>query len=141
MSRKVARDVAFKITFGLPFQPDEEAIKLFENLQSVLEEKSDITKEDQEYIIDIITGIQKNTDNIDEKIKAHLKDWSFERISKVDIAILRLAIYEIGYREDIPYKVSVNEAVELAKVYSEDSSPAFINGILAEIIKEIGQNS
>ena len=70
-------------------------------------------------------------------IKSHLKDWSFERISKIDLAILRLAIYEIKYREDIPCKVSVNEAVELAKIFGEDSSPAFINGVLAEILKSI----
>ena len=62
-----------------------------------------------------------------------------ERLSKVDISILRLAIYEILYRDDIPYKVSANEAVELAKTFSEDASPAFINGILAEIINEINE--
>ena len=101
------------------------------------EEKYEITEEDNVYVNEIITGIQENEASIDEKIKSHLKDWSFERISKVDIAILRLAIYEIVYRQDIPCKVSVNEAVELAKIFSEDSSPAFINGILAEILKEI----
>ena len=60
-----------------------------------------------------------------------------ERISKTDLAILRLAIYEILYREDIPYKVSVNEAVELAKSFSDNASPSFINGVLAGIIDEL----
>lgn len=137
MSRKVAREVAFKIIFELAFQHDEEATKLFKKMLEASEEKYEITEEDNVYVNEIITGIQENEASIDEKIKSHLKDWSFERISKVDIAILRLAIYEIVYRQDIPCKVSVNEAVELAKIFSEDSSPAFINGILAEILKEI----
>lgn len=137
MSRKVAREVAFKIIFELAFQHDEEATKLFEKMLEASEEKYEITEEDNAYVNEIITGIQNNEAEIDEKIKGHLKDWSFDRISKIDIAILRLAIYEIVYRQDIPCKVSVNEAVELAKIFSEDSSPAFINGILAEILKEI----
>ena len=60
-----------------------------------------------------------------------------DRISKTDLAILRLAVYEILYRDDIPYKVSVNEAVELAKLFSDDSSPSFINGVLAGVINEL----
>lgn len=137
MSRKVAREVAFKIIFELAFQHDEEASKLFEKLIEASEENYEITEEDNAYVNEIIVGIQSNEPSIDEKIKSHLKDWSFDRISKVDLAILRLAIYEITYRKDIPCKVSVNEAVELAKIFGEESSPAFINGILAEILKEI----
>ena len=136
MSRKVAREVAFKIIFELAFQHDEEAKKLFEKLLKASEEKYDMTEEDNTYVDEIIVGIQSNENAIDEKIKSHLKDWSFDRISKVDVAILRLAIYEIAYRKDIPCKVSVNEAVELAKIFSDESSPAFINGVLAEILKE-----
>lgn len=136
MSRKVAREVAFKIVFELAFQNDEEAEKLFNKLVETSEEKYEITEEDNAYVNEITTGIQGNESSIDEQIKKYLKDWSFERISKIDLAILRLAIYEIKYREDIPCKVSVNEAVELAKIFGEDSSPAFINGILAEVLKE-----
>ena len=133
----MAREVAFKIVFELAFQNDEEAAKLFEKLIEASDEKYEITEEDNAYISEIITGIQSNESSINEMIKSHLKDWSFERISKIDLAILRLAIYEIKYREDIPCKVSVNEAVELAKIFGEDSSPAFINGVLAEILKSI----
>ena len=136
MSRKVAREVAFKIVFELAFQKDEEAAKLYEKMLEASEEKIELTEEDNTYVNEIINGIQVNENSIDEKIKMYLKDWSFERISKIDLAILRLAVYEIIYRKDIPCKVSVNEAVELAKIFSEDSSPAFINGILAEILKE-----
>ena len=63
------------------------------------------------------------------------KDWNLERITKVNLALLKLAIYEIKYK-DIPFKVAINEAVELAKKYGEETSPVFINGILASIVKE-----
>ena len=102
------------------------------------DEEYEITPEDDKYIEEITAGVKEKETELDEKIKSHLKGWTMERLNKVDVAILRLAIYEILYREDIPYKVSVNEAVELAKVFSEDSSPSFINGVLAEIINDGG---
>ena len=81
-------------------------------------------------------GIEKHQENIDNQIKQNLKEnWRIERISKIDLSILRLAIYEIEYKE-IPYKVAINEAVEIAKKYGEDTSKNFVNGILASIIKE-----
>ena len=81
-------------------------------------------------------GIEKKEKEITSQIEKHLKeDWKIERISKIDLAILKLAIYEIKYKE-IPFKVVINEAVELAKKYGEDSSKNFVNGILASIVKE-----
>jgi len=132
MSRKSAREIAFKVVFGYSFQLEED----INNLYIRYKEQDEIANDDQEYIEDVINGVKNNLSSIDEKIKAHLKDWDFKRLSQVDIAILRISIYEILYREDIPKKVSVNEAIELAKSFGEDSSSKFINGILAEIIKE-----
>lgn len=137
MSRKLAREMAFKIIFETSFQKDEKIDELTNMLINTKDNDDDnILPEDNEYIIQITTGVKEKESELDEHIKNHLKGWTMERISKVDIAILRLAIYEILYRDDIPYKVSVNEAVELAKEYSDDSSPAFINGVLAEIINK-----
>lgn len=141
MSRKNAREVAFKVIFELAFQQEEEASQLFQKFIEASDEKYEITEEDNAYVQEMVKGIQSNESSLDEKIKRHLKkDWTFERISKVDIAILRLAIYEITERKDIPNKVSVNEAVELAKIFSDEASPAFINGVLAEILKEQDEN-
>ena len=136
MSRTTARETALKIIFELSFQ-NEELKKLFDEYVETEDSSIDLNKEDNEYIENVISGVQEKMVDIDEKIKAHLKDWNFDRISKIDLAILRLSIYEILYRDDIPYKVSINEAVELSKTYSEESSPSFINGVLAEIVKEI----
>lgn len=133
MTRSEIREAAFKLIYSLEIQKVEdleEAIELYI-------ESNDITnKSEIEYIKDAVLGIEKNKDEVEKKIKEHLKsDWKIERISKMDLSILKLAIYEIKYKE-LPFKVVINEAVELAKKYGEDSSKNFVNGILASIVKE-----
>ena len=132
MNRSAIREQAFKLLYSLEIQKDinkEEQINLY------LESNHIENQEAKEYIEDAILGIEKNLEEIDNLIKANLKEnWKIERISKIDLSILRLAIYEIKYKE-IPYKVAINEAVELAKKYGEDTSKNFVNGILASIVK------
>ena len=85
---------------------------------------------------EIVEVIEKNSIVIQEKISQNLKkDWKIERISKINLVLLKLAIYEIIYTET-PFKVVINEVIELAKKYGDDTSPTFINGILASIVKE-----
>ena len=134
MSRKVARELAFKVVFSYDFQEDEST---FDNLINDLKkENTDITEEDDAYIQNVVAGVVEKKEALDEIIKKYLKGWTMERISKTDLAILRLATFEILYRDDIPYKVSVNEAIELAKAFSEEASSSFINGVLAGVIQE-----
>lgn len=133
MNRSAMREEAFKMIYSMQIQKvenKEEQIELY------IESNNINNKEAQEYIKDVALGIEKYQENIDNQIKQNLKEnWKIERISKIDLSILRLAIYEIEYKE-IPYKVAINEAVELAKKYGEDTSKNFVNGILASIIKE-----
>ena len=139
MSRKTAREVAFKIIFASNFQTDEIIPeKIIENLLRENENGENIDNNDMDYIKDVVHGVYENIERLDEQIKNHLKGWTMDRICKTDLAILRLAIFEILYRNDIPYKVSVNEAVELAKTFSVDSSSSFVNGVLAEVINAEG---
>ena len=127
MSRKIARELAFKVIFSVDFQHENEDVeKLIMNLE---DETKEITQEDKEYINDIVQGVIAKKEELDEKIRKYLKGWTMDRISKTDLAILRLAIYEITYRGDIPYKVSVNEAVELAKTFSDSTSSSFIAAV------------
>lgn len=133
MNRSEIREQAFKLIYSLEIQkkePLEEQIDLY--IKS-----NDITNKNAvEYIKDAIWGIGQNKEVIVQKIEKNLKsDWKIDRISKVDLAILKLAIYEIKFKE-IPFKIVINEAVELAKKYGEDSSKNFVNGILASIVKE-----
>lgn len=132
MNRSEARDMAFKFLYQVEIQKEnnEEAINLFFENNEVQD------KEGKKYITNVAEGINENLENITEVIKKNLKqDWKIERISKVTLAILKLAIYEILYAK-IPFKVVINEAVELAKKYGEDTSPTFVNGILASVVKE-----
>lgn len=133
MNRTAIREQTFKLIYSLEIQKQEnleEAIEIYEESNEITDEKA------KEYIQDAILGIQKNKDEIITQIEKNLKsDWKINRISKMDLAVLKLAIYELKYT-DIPFKVVINEAVELAKKYGEDSSKNFVNGILASIVKE-----
>ena len=132
MSRKAARDCAFKLIFEIPFHdgltPDERINLFFE-----YGETEDINSNDKDYIVLTVNDCYNNLNIVDEKISTSLENWRIERLSKVDLSILRLAVSEIMYNKDIPFKVSVNEAVELAKTYGEDSSPSFVNGVLSKL--------
>ena len=133
MNRTTMRELAFKLQYSLEIQKCE---NIEEQVKTFIE-SNDITNQSAiEYIQDAISEIKKNEEAIQQQIKTNLKpEWKIERVSKIDLSILKLAIYEIKYKE-LPYKVVINEAVELAKKYGEDTSQKFINGILASIIKE-----
>lgn len=90
-------------------------------------------EEDRAFIRSLVEGVCAHTLELDEKISAYLKDWSLERIAKVDLAILRLAFYELLFIRDVPETVVINEAVEMAKRYSTDRSGAFVNGVLGAL--------
>lgn len=131
MNRSAIREQAFKLIYSLEIQKQE---KLEEQIDLYIESNKITDINAQEYIKDAVLGIEKNKDEILSNIEKNLRaEWKIERISKIDLSILKLAIYEIKYK-DIPFKVVINEAVELAKKYGEDSSKNFINGILASVV-------
>ena len=131
MKRSAIRELAFKLLYSMEIQQDnsQEQIDLYI-------ENSDITDEEiKTYILNVTNGIKEHYEEIINIISNNLKqDWKLDRISKINLAILKLSIYEIKYT-DIPYKVAINEAVELAKKYGEETSSTFINGVLANIVK------
>ena len=137
MTRTEMRELTFELLYSLEIQKMEqqeynEQIELFLVEQNVSQEKA------KTYMTETINGIAKNKEEILELISQNLKEkWDISRVSKINITLLKLATYEIVYTE-LPYKVVVNEAVEIAKKYGDDTSPAFINGVLANIIKQTG---
>ncbi len=133
MGRKKARDNAFKCVYQIEFLNENKEEKINDILNECYEENENI-EEEKEYISSSIKGVIKNIDSIDKLILDKLKNWSIDRIAKVDLAILRLASYELLYTE-IPVKVVANEAVELAKTYGNDDSSSFVNGVIAKIIE------
>ena len=133
MNITLMRENAFKLIYSLEIQKVED---IQDQIELYFESNNIKDQEAKNYIEDAITGIEKHQEEILKDIEMNLKDdWKLSRISKMDLAILKLAIYEIKF-SDVPYKVSINEAVELAKKYGEDKSKNFVNGVLASIVKE-----
>ena len=132
MNGSAVRELAFKMLYGMEIQKEynSEQVELF------IEDNEIKDKDAIEYLNSTFNGIQENKKNILELISNNLKkDWSIERISKVNLAILEIAIFEIKYKE-LPFKVAINEAVELAKKYGDDVAPVFVNGVLASIVNK-----
>ena len=129
MSRSELREHIFKMLFRIEFNNEEEMkeqeILYFDLLDPVSEKE-------QEYILDKYKAIVEKLDEIDQILNELSTGWKTSRMNRVDLTILRLAIYEVKWDEDVPTAVAINEAVELAKKYSSDSGPAFINGVLAK---------
>lgn len=132
MNRTEMRELAFKLLYQIEIQKElnDKDIEIFLDNNEIDEKPA------REYIIDVINGSMEKNSNITLLIEKNLKeDWKLERISKVNLSILKLAIYEMVYKK-LPYKVVINEAVELAKKYGEEQSGSFVNGVLASVLKE-----
>ena len=137
MNRSAMRENAFKLMYSLEIQKNKELNEQNEQIDLYFESNEIEDEQTKKYVKDTILGIEKNKDEILKNIEENLKEeWKLSRISKMDLSILELAIYEIKFT-DIPYKVAINEAVELAKKYGEDKSKNFVNGILASVVKEL----
>ena len=135
MTRRELRDNVFKMLFRIEFHEAEEMpeqLALFEDeLDTLFDGKQG--QENREYLTNKCNDILSHITELDEAINEVSSGWKTSRMSKVDLTIIRLAVYEMRYEEDIPVAVSINEAVELAKKYGTDDSASFVNGILAKL--------
>lgn len=133
MKRTEAREQAFRLLYSLQLM-DEKNIE--EQLEIFIQENEIQDKDGIDYIKDVIVGTNKYNEEIEKSISENIKaDWDINRISKIDLTLLKLGIYEIIYSK-LPYKVVINEVVELAKKYGDDNSKSFVNGVLASIVKK-----
>ncbi len=129
MTRKQAREEAFILIFEKQFNSD--------SLEDILECAVQVREiEPDSYIRSVFFGVYENLEELDGIISGNSVGWSIKRISKTALAVLRLAIYEIKYMDDIPVSVTINEAVELCKKYATKEDASFVNGILASVVKE-----
>ena len=129
MSRRTARKRAFELVFELPFHPKEDLDFLIE---CHLSDKN-IPEDERDFIRDECYGVAENLEVIDGLIARFSEGWEIGRLSKMDLAVMRLSAYEILFSEIVPVRASINEAVELAKEFGTDDSPGFVNGILGRI--------
>lgn len=130
MSRKRARIGAMQALFAMDINNDFSTDKL-----EVFMENNNFQGDEVDYINRVVPDILDKLDLVDETIEKNLKGWTMARLAKVDRQILRVAVYEFLYKDDIPEEVSINEAVEIARLYSSDEAPKFINGILGTIYR------
>lgn len=132
MNKSASRELVFKLLYSLEIQKESD----LEQFELFCETNEIEDKNTKEYIKEIITQVKNHEQEIEELISKNLKSgWNIKRISKINITLLKLAICEMLYK-NLPYKIVINEVVELAKVYGDDTSPMFINGVLASIIKQ-----
>lgn len=133
MSRRLARQVAFQTLFQIDLAKGE--------VENVLEQRLgdvSLSLENQEYVKRAVRGVVEQISALDTQIGAVSLDWEVHRLGFIERNILRLAIYEIVFIDEIPTGVSVNEAIELAKEFGDDESPRFINGLLGTVVREGG---
>lgn len=130
MTRRELREHIFEILFRIEFHGEEE---LLEQLELFFEGFEEVDIKDRQYIENKITDIKEKLPAIDTHIDEVAKGWKTKRMGKVDLALIRLAAYEMQYDDEVPVSVAINEAVELAKKYGQDESGSFINGILAKM--------
>ena len=129
MSRRELREQIFKLLFRVEFNKMED---MPEQEQLFFEDEEAAKDEDATYIADKYHKMSEKLSEIDSRLNEKAKGWDTGRMSKVDLTILRLAVYEICYDEDVPTGVAINEAVELAKKFGQDASFGFVNGVLAK---------
>ena len=129
MSRRELREQIFKLLFRIEFNSKEE---MQEQTEFFFEEENQTDTEDAAYVTEKLNRILEKLSEIDRALNEKVQGWNTERMGKVDLTILRLAVYEILFDDTIPLGVAINEAVELAKKFGQDSSPSFVNGVLAK---------
>jgi N utilization substance protein B len=142
MKRRVAREIALQSLYQMEMNevsPKEAVASAVHEAENDNEAELDVTgdKLSSEYIFELVEGTYTNKKNIDEMLEEYLKGWQMDRLSRIDREVLRLAVYEMVYRDDVPPKVVVNEAIELSKHFGTDESGKFVNGVLGKMIKEL----
>lgn len=136
MTRRQIRENLYKMLFQVEFH-DKESLKT--QIEIYLEDLGMADEKDKRELRDKFNELVENLDDIDAKIEEKADGWTINRIAKSELTILRLGVYELLYVEDVPNKVAINEAVELAKAYGADKASGFINGILASVVKEVSE--
>ncbi|MCI6420936.1 MAG: transcription antitermination factor NusB [Blautia sp.] len=133
MGRREMREHIFKLLFMQEFNTPEE---MPEQVQLYFETLEELSPAEEAYMQDKYAKILEQQDVIDEELNQISSGWKVSRMSKVDLNILRLAVYEMKYDEDVPVRVAINEAVELSKKFGGDDSSSFVNGVLGKIARE-----
>ncbi len=133
MDRSLAREIAMKMLYAASLGGEESMTEVLE--QS--EQADTLSGSDKTFLENLVDGVQHRQEELDEVIGQYAQGWALNRLARVDLTILRMAIYELKYMPEVPVGATINEAVELAKKYAEDKSSGFINGILGSVARAL----
>ena len=134
--RRTGRELALKVLYQREFQSfPKDGVSRF--VESFFEKESSYSQPQKDFCVGILTGLRDHKEAIDKQIKTYSKNWHIDRMSLVDLNIMRIAVFEMLYEPETPAKAALNEALELAKTFSGGNSPAFINGILHQVLKNL----
>jgi len=141
--RRIGREVAFQVLYSTNFLDVQDIEKIFAVVEHFFPDldKNEGKKKAKEFARELIQGVIENRDRLDEIIERYSKNWRLSRIGKIEVTILRLGIFEMMYRMDVPIKVAIDEAVELSKEFGDQRSKKFVNGILDAVSKSIQNTS
>lgn len=138
MTRREFREHVFKMLFCIDFYETDEwagqAERYLDSLESEAGEAS-LTKKDREELFQKVTAVSQKAGELDARIDSEAEGWKTKRMGRVDLTVLRLALYEMDYDEEVPTRVAINEAVEIARKFGGDESPGFVNGVLARLVE------
>ncbi|WP_035053914.1 transcription antitermination factor NusB [Carnobacterium pleistocenium] len=142
LTRRDIREKALQSLFQLAVNDE---LSKDEAMQQALTSANELVDEVETVLVPsyldlLVSGVMEKQDEIDEKIKGHLENWSLDRLAKTDLIIIRVAIFEMMYVSDVPDRVALNEALEITKKYSDEKSRKFVNGVLANIVNEDSKN-
>ncbi|GFK93761.1 N utilization substance protein B [Fundidesulfovibrio magnetotacticus] len=137
--RRRARRRAFQILYGFDFEPPVSDRGLLKAVQNAPEDPGLPEEPGDGYAQELVKGAWNAREELDKLISKHAQNWKIARIAKVELTILRLGVYEMLHVEDIPLRVALNEAVELAKEFGDENSPGFVNGVLDAVAKAVDQ--
>jgi N utilization substance protein B len=142
MKRRVAREIALQSLYQIEMNhvsPIDAVTSVIEEAENDNESELEVADEklSPDYIFELVEGTFTNKKEIDIMLEEYLKGWQMDRLSRIDREVLRLAVYEMVYRDDVPPKVVVNEAIELSKHFGTEESGKFVNGVLGKMIKEL----
>lgn len=138
-SRRRARERALQALYQLDMAPSTSAQEALESAWSASAEEGPRDEEAHAFAMELVDGVREHLSEIDKLIEKHSHNWRIDRMSRIDRNVLRLGIFELGHRPEIPKKVSINEAVELGKLFGTEESSSFINGLLDRVAQALGK--
>lgn len=138
--RRLSRMKAFQFLYGLEFAEIQSVQALEQNYKNFPTQEDDEENTCEGFTWELILGVWQNLEKLDAIIQQYSKKWRIDRVGKVELCLLRLALFEMSFRDDVPDKVAINEALELNKIFGEERSQAFINGILDNYSKSQEEN-